>query len=116
MIVDDEALVALFVADVVEDLGFEVVGPVRDMDEAIAAGAKRRPQAAIVDMGLGTRGMSGLDVARELAERYGTAVIFLSGYGDLDKNPDVQALKPAAVLQKPCLPEHIEAALKLALG
>ncbi|WP_246206458.1 response regulator [Propylenella binzhouense] len=116
MIVDDEALVALFVADVVEDLGFQVIGPVRDVEGAIAAAETHKPQAAIVDVGLGNRGASGLDVARELADRHGTAVIFLSGYADLERDPDVQALKPVAILQKPCLPEHIEAALKAALG
>lgn len=115
MVVDDEALVALFVADVVEELGYRVVGPAGSFDAALRAAAGDRPAIAIVDMSLGG-GRSGLDLARELTERHGTAIVVLSGHGHLDSDPAIQALKPAAVLQKPCMPKDIEDALRAAGG
>lgn len=114
MVVDDEALVALFVADVVEELGYRVIGPVGSYDAALKAAEGDRPGIAIVDMTLG--GRSGLDLARELTARHGTAIVVLSGHGHLDADPGVRALGPAAVLQKPCMPNDIEKALRAAGG
>lgn len=115
MVVDDEALVALFVADVVEELGYRVIGPVGSYDAALKAAEDDRPGIAIVDMTLGG-GRSGLDLARELTARHGTAIVVLSGHGHLDADPGVKALGPAAVLQKPCMPNDIEKALRAAGG
>lgn len=112
LIVDDEALVAAFLTDLVEDLGLQVIGPVSSSEEAMEAAAREAPAVAIVDVSLGSG--DGIALAAKLRESYGTAIIFLSGHSDVAANPAVQALEPVAVLSKPCLPNEIEAALSAA--
>jgi two-component system, response regulator PdtaR len=113
LIAEDEPLVALFLADVVEDQGLAVIGPAATPEEALAATAKTPPQIAIVDANLGAKG-DGIALAEELQRAHGTRIIFLSGDASLSANPAVHALKPLAVLQKPCPPGELEAALRAA--
>lgn len=113
LIVDDEALVATFIAGIVEDLGLAVIGPAATREAALSAAAASPPAVAIIDANLGAGG-SGVGLAKELKDAYGTAIIMLSGYADLAADKAVQAMGPAAVLQKPCMPEELAAALRTA--
>ena len=113
LIVDDEILIAMFLQDVVEDAGFEICGIAASLDEARTTSASAKPDIAIVDMNLRGSG-SGLDVGRHLVETYGTAVIFITGEGDLAGRSEMGSINPVAVLQKPCLPNAIERALQSA--
>jgi two-component system, response regulator PdtaR len=113
LIAEDEPLVALFLADVVEDQGLAVIGLAATPEEALAATAETPPQIAIVDANLGAKG-DGIVLAEELQRAHGTRIIFLSGDASLSANPAVHALKPLAVLQKPCPPGELEAALRAA--
>ncbi len=113
LIVDDETLIAMFLQDVVEDLDYDVVGSAGTLAEATSLAAKSRPGIALVDLNIKGAG-NGVEVGRHLAETYGTAIIFLSGEDNLAAREDISALKPVAVLTKPCLPEEIERALKSA--
>lgn len=113
LVVEDETLVAMFLSDLLVDLGQTVIGPVATAQAALDAAADSRPDTAIVDVNLGGQG-SGIELAAELQRAYGTKIIFLSGQAGLSANPDVQAVGPCAVLQKPCLPSDLEAALRAA--
>ena len=113
LIVEDEALVAMFLADLVEDLGRTVIGPAASREAALRAAAAHPPAVAIVDVNLG-QADDGIALARELRDTHGTAIIFLSGHGDLAANESVLAVRPVAVLQKPCPPHDLEAALRAA--
>lgn len=113
LIVEDEALVSMMLADLVEDAGFVVAGEATKGDQALQLAAEGRPDIAIVDVSLHGR-REGVEVGAELARRYGMGLIFISGHGDVGDWPEVQALAPAAVLQKPCLPTQVITALKRA--
>ena len=113
LIAEDEPLVALFLTDVVEEQGFTAIGPAATPEEALAAAAETPPRIAIVDANLGAKG-DGIALAEELQRVHGTRIIFLSGDAGLSANPAVHALKPLAVLQKPCPPGELEAALRAA--
>jgi DNA-binding NarL/FixJ family response regulator len=113
LIVEDEPLVALFLADVVEDLGLTGIGPAATPEEALTAAAETPPRIAIIDANLGDNG-DGIALAGELQRLHGTRIIFLSGETGLSANPAVRAVNPVAVLQKPCPPGALEAALRAA--
>ena len=113
LIVEDEPLVALYLTDLLEDLGQTVIGPAATAQAALEAAAEVPPQIAIIDSNLGGRG-DGIALAGELQARHGTRIIFLSGDASLSVNPAVHALKPMAVLQKPCPPGELEQALRAA--
>jgi CheY-like chemotaxis protein len=52
-IVEDEMLVAFEMSDLLEDLGFEVVGPSVHLEEAKAVAAEERIDVAFLDVNLG---------------------------------------------------------------
>lgn len=115
LIIDDEPLVALYVADVIEDAGdfeIETSGSARD---ALSAAALRPPEVAIVDVSL-VGGPGGASVAAQLASAHNTAIIFLSGRSDIQDDPEVRQVKPVAILSKPCLAADLAKALRAALG
>ena len=80
LVVEDDAVIAMVLADSLEDAGHEVVGPAATMAEALALcdGAAPPPELAVLDINLGD-GSSGVDVARALLGRWGVLSIFASG-------------------------------------
>jgi CheY-like chemotaxis protein len=77
LIVEDEALIAMVLADSLEDGGHEVVGPAATMAEALALCEAAPPELAVLDVNL-RDGSNGVDVARALLERWGVLSIFAS--------------------------------------
>lgn len=114
LIAEDEPLVALYLTDVVEEQGFTAIGPAATPEDAMAAAAETPPHIAIIDANLGAKG-DGIALAEELQRVHATRIIFLSGDASLSANPAAHALKPMAILQKPCPPGELEAALRSAL-
>lgn len=110
LIAEDEVLVSMFLADLVEDAGMVVGGTARTCDEGRAAAAARPPHLALVDVNL--KGGSGLDLAARLIADHGTAIVLISGESGLAERPDVAALRPFAVLEKPFMPDSLVAALQ----
>lgn len=78
LLVEDEALIAMLLEDLVLELGGVVVGPVCQLDQAIAFAQSRHLDAAILDINLG--GKRSYPVADVLRER-GIPFAFASGYG-----------------------------------
>jgi two-component system, response regulator PdtaR len=113
LIVEDEPLVALFLTDVVEELGLTAISLAATPESALSTAAETPPHIAIIDANLGAKG-DGIALAGELQRLHGTRIIFLSGDASLSADPAVHALKPLAVLQKPCPPGELEAALRAA--
>jgi two-component SAPR family response regulator len=78
LVVEDEAMIALLVEDMVLEFGSEVVGPAAKFDEAMKLAREAEIDAAILDVNLG--GQVIFPVAAALEER-GIAFIFATGYG-----------------------------------
>jgi CheY-like chemotaxis protein len=85
LLVDDEVLVRASTADMLADLGFEVVEADSGAD-ALALLEAREPDLVITDHLM--PGLSGTDLALILAaERPGLPVLIVSGYAELDGLP-----------------------------
>lgn len=78
LFVEDEALVAMLIEDMLLDLGIEVVGPASKVDHALALAQEAQIEAAVLDINVG--GQSTYPVADVLRAR-GVPVIFATGYG-----------------------------------
>ena len=76
LVVDDEVIVAMLIADMLEDLGCVVVGPALDLEDAMAQARNADFDWAILDLNL--EGRSTLPVARVLRER-NIPFVFASG-------------------------------------
>lgn len=77
LIVEDEFLIAIHAADVIENLGFQVVGPVATIAQALDILRNERVDGALLDVNLS--GTLIFPVAEELAAR-GIPFILTSGY------------------------------------
>ena len=78
LIVEDEALIAMMLVDVLEDGGHEVMEPATTATEALALCEVMLPELALLDVNL-RDGSNGVALARVLSDRWGLPVIFASG-------------------------------------
>ncbi|MGB5865289.1 MAG: response regulator [Sulfitobacter sp.] len=77
-IVDDEALIAFEMADALEDLGFEVVGPSMHLGEAMNVAKEESFDIACLDVNLG-KGKTSEPIAR-LLEKRGIPYVYITAY------------------------------------
>ena len=110
LIIDDECLIAEYVATVLEEEGITVAGTAGSAAEARAIFAERRPAALICDIRLGPD--DGIALAQELRARRDVPVVFVSGFGDPAVMQRIEAMRPAGFLQKPLLPQHLVQAVR----
>lgn len=108
LIVEDEALVAMNIENVLVDHGHTVVEIADDEASAILAATHFRPDLALVDMRL-AGGDSGLRVAQKL-HSMGIAIVFATGNcpGSVPENLAI------GCLHKPLSDEQIVAGVSLA--
>lgn len=112
LIIEDEALVAMELQFVLEDLGHQVVGTAADAASAREIARENQIDLALVDIHL-SDGPSGVALGRELAEDQAVTVLFVTA------NPGMvrQGLAGAVgVLSKPTDERGVQAAVDYALG
>jgi DNA-binding response OmpR family regulator len=105
LLVEDEVLIGMMVASMLEELGFEVAGTATRIEEAARMARELPLDAAILDMNLA--GVRVDRVAEELAQR-GVPILFATGYGAAGPD-DIHRGRPA--LAKPFTRDQLEAAL-----
>ena len=101
LIVEDEMIVALFIEDLLEELGHKVAGTSARLDDAIARANDGGFDLAILDVHL--QGEEVFPLADQLAEK-GVPFIFATGYGE---RGIPERLRAAPTLQKPFRPEEL---------
>jgi CheY-like chemotaxis protein len=112
LIIEDEALIAMDLADLVESLGHRVVGTARTRSEAVALAKLRRPGLILADIQLAD-GSSGLDAVNELLGSFEVPVIFVTAYPErflTGERPE-----PAFLFAKPFQASAVSAVISQAL-
>ncbi len=109
LVVEDEALVAMQIADILTDAGFAVVGPTRTVSAALDLLGRSGCDAAVLDINLGKE--TSEPIALELIAQ-NIPFVSLSGYAK-DQHPPIFAKAPA--LSKPFRAEYLISALKKCL-
>jgi CheY-like chemotaxis protein len=110
LVVEDEPIVAIALQDMLEDVGYEVVGPAFRLAAALTLAQSEAIDAAILDVNMGDGDSYG--VAAALGAR-NIPFIFATGYGRIGLDP---AFGDSAVLQKPYREAQVAAALNALLG
>ena len=110
LLVEDEAVIAFAVEDMLGELGCAVVGPAFRLDEAIELARAEAIEVAILDVNLNDQ--RSYAVADELARR-GVPFLFATGYAEAGVQWDG---KEVPLLAKPYRQDQIAAALGKLLG
>src|SRR5215831_17685626 len=106
LVVDDDALLGLEIAQQLTDVGLEVVGPAISVARALRLMGERVCDAAVLDVNLGSE--TAEPVALELRARR-TPFVVLSGYSSEQHPPSFHG---APQLIKPIRPEELVAMLR----
>jgi DNA-binding NtrC family response regulator len=110
LIVEDEFLIALDMAETIEQMGLKVTGFASGRKHALALAPYS--DIAFVDVNL-SDGRTGPEIGRELAEEYGLTVIFMTA------NPEQVGdgiNGTLGVLSKPVMPDIIEKTVEYAIA
>jgi len=100
LIVEDEIIHAMALADAIPLWGFQVVDMVTSGEEAICVAEAERPDVVLMDINL-HGSIDGIFAAREIIGRLGIPVIFMTGYDDEKTLRAAEEVGPLAFLVKP---------------
>lgn len=112
LVVEDEMLVAMMLEDTLEELGYAVIGPVSDAEQAMAvvAAAGDALDGVVLDVNLG--GERAYALADELVARR-IPFVFVTGYRSEDLE---ERFSGAPLVQKPFTAATLQAVLAAAFA
>ncbi len=114
MIVEDESITAMSMADLLDMWGYDVCEPAPSGEDALKVAEREMPALAILDIKL--RGdMSGIELAAMLKERFGIPVVFISGYADEYIRKQAEDAGAAGYILKPFDLAHLKTVLEQVL-
>lgn len=115
LVVDDEAIIAMALSQMLEEMGMEVCGTAATAKRAVELVDAHRPTLVLMDVRLkGTE--DGVHAAQAIHERHGTPVIFITGSREQQTIDRIHQDHPAGILIKPILPEHLRSEIERVLG
>lgn len=112
MIIEDEAIIALHIQSIVEDLGHIVTGIARTRGEAVQLAAHTQPELVLADISLAD-GSSGIDAVKDILVMMDVPVIFITAFPErllTGERPE-----PTYLITKPFEPETVMATIGQAL-
>ena len=112
LIADDHPLIIVGLTTALRDLDIEVVDHVAVAKEVISKYAETKPDVLVLDIRFG-EGATGLDVARELLQRFPTArIVFYSQFDQDETITEAYRLGGAAFIPKNTAPSLLAEAIK----
>jgi len=114
IVVEDDALIAMELAQTIEAAGGELIGTAASADDAALLAVERDVDVAVIDLHLKGRG-DGILAAHAIRKRSSAAVLFITGSAGAEAVERMHAFNGSASLFKPLrygeLPEAILRAL-----
>ncbi len=112
LIADDEPLIRIDLKELLEEIGHQVVAETGDGKEALALLNKVRPDLVILDIKM--PGMSGIEVARKIANEY--PVIILTAFSERSLIEQAKDAGVMAYITKPFRDGILTPAIELAVS
>ena len=110
LVVEDEIMIRMLLEDMLDDLGYEVVGTAGTLDEALGLARQADVDLAILDVNL--NGNPVYPVADALAARK-VPFMFSTGYGEQGLP---ESYRDCQLLQKPFQLENLERVLEMVVS
>ncbi|MGE0533051.1 MAG: response regulator [Hyphomonadaceae bacterium] len=112
LIIEDEAVIAMDLSDLVSAAGHDVCGVATTASEAVRAANQERPDLVLADIQLAD-GSSGIDAVKDILGSFDVPVIFITAFPDrllTGERPE-----PTFLITKPYSPDMVRAAVSQAL-
>jgi DNA-directed RNA polymerase specialized sigma24 family protein len=113
MIIEDEAIIAMDIRAIVEDMGHEVTGIARTRDEAIKLARRIPPEMILADIQLADKS-SGIDAVNHILKELGDRpIVFITAFPErllTGERPE-----PAFLITKPYTEEQVQSAVSQAM-
>ena len=113
MIIEDEAIIAMDIQDIVTEIGHTVTGIARTRDEAVALASRERPDLILADIQLADNS-SGIDAVNDILAQFGNLpVIFITAFPErllTGERPE-----PAFLITKPFSEDQLRSAVSQAM-
>jgi len=114
LVVEDEAVTAADIEDILEELGHKVAGPVMSGEDAIKLAREAKPDLVLMDISL-AGAMNGVEAAARIWDEIKVPVVFLTAYSDEKTLEQAKILNPYGYLLKPFDEADLRATVTLAL-
>lgn len=115
LVIEDNTIIALDIERRVKMSGYDVAGKAESGASALDIAEKTRPDLALVDIRI--KGpMDGIDVAKQLRDRFGIPFVFITAYSDRGVQDRAMAIRPDGYLLKPIKQSDLVETLKRILG
>lgn len=113
MIIEDEAIIAMDIRAIVEDMGHDVTGIARTRDEAVKLARRDPPEMILADIQLADKS-SGIDAVNHILKELGDRpIVFITAFPErllTGERPE-----PAFLITKPYSEEQVQSAVSQAM-
>jgi CheY-like chemotaxis protein len=113
MVIEDEAIIAMDISAIVEEMGHQITGVARTRTEAVALASRDKPDLILADIQLADKS-SGIDAVNDILEQFDDIpVIFVTAFPErllTGLRPE-----PAFVINKPYTEEQVRSAVSQAM-
>ena len=114
LVVEDEAIVAMDIANILRNLGHEVTDTVSSGEQAIASARANRPDMILMDIGL-KGNMDGVETAAQIRSLYSIPIVYLTAYIDGKTLDRAKETVPAGYITKPYEENDLRIAIEVGL-
>ncbi len=113
LVVEDEAIVAAALADLLRREGYEVCGRAGSGEAAVAMAASSHPDLVLMDVQLG-RGIDGVEAAKRIRAIVDVPIVFLTAFSDSGTLDRTREVSPHGFIIKPYDDRELLLTLELA--
>ncbi|HLP16259.1 MAG TPA: PAS domain S-box protein [Bacteroidota bacterium] len=114
LIVEDDAIIAARLHDILLLLGYDVSEPVSSGEDAIASSVSVRPNLILMDINL-YGPMNGIKAAEAIRAMMDVPIVYLTAYSDDDLLQQAKVTNPYGYLVKPVQERELQATIEMAL-
>ncbi|OQX88246.1 hypothetical protein B6D60_02480 [candidate division KSB1 bacterium 4484_87] len=112
LIVEEEAIIALELKLKLESLGFRYIEAATNTKQAMKKADEFQPDLVLSEIFFSGKTEDGITLVKTLKKQFSVEVIFITSLTYLADDPNVQHLKPLAVIGKPYREEDLISVLQ----
>ena len=114
LIVEDDALIGLDIANSLSSFGYEIAGPIDSGEEAIEKCGMLQPNLILMDIGLKGK-LDGIQAAQQIQDKLSVPVVFLTAHNDEETLQRAKLSNPYGYLIKPFDGNELHSTIELTL-